>query len=178
MTHSAVPPAVISVAAVYAALVGCAVAYALVVYLLRRGTQSLRTDFALWGEMLVATKALPTAQEKTLRFALENSYNAWMPWLFVLAIPLYGIVSLLGLAKKPPVIANERLRERYHMAIGMWGLGIACLSPIAAVILFAEIFIAAIVIFPFKGADVFFDMTERTLRKVSVGTQRGLTVTG
>jgi hypothetical protein len=164
-----VPHAVWLVASYYLAGLGVILIYAFCVNRLRAASNGLRLDFAVRAETLILGGSLTQEQERTLRFALDNATNGWLPWLMVIVSPVFIVGSAFGLIGEPKPLPDRRLREFHGVTFAMWGLSVGCLSPICLVLLFLELVLGAILVFAFRGPGALLALPAYLARRSSGG---------
>ena len=132
----------------YVAFLAALVIYAFLTNRLRKATLSLRCAFAYQAERLLAEKCLPQEKEKALEFLLDHATDGRIPWVFVIALPIFTVTSLFGFKKSDIEITNKNINNKYNITMLLWCLSVLGLSPMAALILIFEIFIMIIVAHP------------------------------
>ncbi len=129
---------------------GVLLAYAFVTNRLRKATQPLRERFAREAEKLLGERVLPEQDAEVLRFMLRNSFNGYLPWIFVVAIPFFAVLDRLGLAESPGRTWSRpsELRDRLVLTHSLWVISICAYSPLPGLVMLLWLLIITMIWMP------------------------------
>jgi len=91
---------------------------------------------------------LPSEKEKGLEFLLDHATDGRLPWIFVIALPIFTIKTIFGFSKSDIKITNKNINDKYNITMLFWWLSVLGLSPMAALVLIFEIFVLIILARP------------------------------
>jgi hypothetical protein len=146
----------------YVLLLGALVAYAFIVNRLRKLTQPFRLRFAEEAEALLARKVLTPGEERKIHFMLDTAFSGVLPWLLVFLMPVYICREVVTRRGSAPAmgIQDPNLRSQVFSVYGLWLLANCGMSPVAGILVMAELLIGGIIVMPLKEADAIGKMMD------------------
>lgn len=69
---------------------------------------------------------MPREKERGLEFLLDHATDGRIPWVFVVALPIFTIANLFRLKKTDPdmEITNKNIKNKYNITMLLWWLSV------------------------------------------------------
>ena len=167
-----IPSEMLSLVVTVSAALVCIMAYALFKQRVLRLASKPCGRAGFVGEALLASGQLSEREAWSVKFRLDNMLNGWMPWVIVLLLPVYVVALALRAVPRHPEIEDQTVRV-YHSNFTMNVLlTVFAQSPLATVILLAELPFV-IVVYSFAPGEPLWSGLLEWLAGVKQGAGQG-----